>query len=156
LSDIKDIWPLAHNILRSARQMINEALKPLNLSSSEGNILLHLLTQDRILGQEDIVEQLDISKPAVSHALDSLEVKGYIVRKIDPADKRAKQVTLTDKAVQISASIEKVYSEIFAIASQGVTDDEIDNFIELFSRVSESFTRARINRKGNRRLRNDR
>jgi MarR family transcriptional regulator, transcriptional regulator for hemolysin len=155
MPDINDIWPLAHNILRSARQMINEELRPLNLSSSEGNILLHLLTRNQILGQEDLVEQLDISKPAVSRALESLELKGYIVRQVDPADKRAKQVLLTNKAKDISARIEVIYNRIFSIAAKGVTEEEIQNFIELFSRVSESFSRARADKKVKRRHRND-
>lgn len=154
MPDIKDIWPLAHNILRSARLMVNEELKPLNLSSSEGNILLHLLTQDQVLGQEEIVEQLDISKPAVSRAIESLERKGFIVREVDPADKRARRVLLTDKAMEIGARVERIYSDIFSIASQGVTEEEIKDFIELFARVSDSFSQARV-RKGDRRLIDD-
>jgi MarR family transcriptional regulator, transcriptional regulator for hemolysin len=154
MPDIKDIWPLAHNILRSARQLINDELKPLNLSSSEGNILLHLLTQDQVLGQDEIVEQLDISKPAVSRALESLVRKGYIVREVNPADKRARRVLLTGKAMDIGARVEKVYGDIFSIAAQGITVDEIDKFIELFTRVSESFSQARAEKKGSRRHRN--
>jgi MarR family transcriptional regulator, transcriptional regulator for hemolysin len=148
MPDIQDIWPLAHNILRSARLMINDELKPLDLSSSEGNILLHLLTQDQVLGQEEIVEQLDISKPAVSRALETLELKGYIVREVNPADKRARRVLLTGRAMEISSRIERIYSEIFSIAAQGLTEDEIRDFIERFSRVSESFSRARAAKKG--------
>ena len=151
MPDIKDIWPLAHNILRSSRQMINNELKPLDLSSSEGNILLHLLTQGQVLGQEDIVEQLDISKPAVSRSLESLERKGYLVREVDPADKRARRVLLTEKAMEIGTRIETIYSEVFSIAVQGVTEDEINDFFELFARVSESFSKARAVNKGKRR-----
>jgi MarR family transcriptional regulator, transcriptional regulator for hemolysin len=148
--DIKDIWPLAHNILRSARQMINDELKPLNLSSSEGNILLHLLTQDQVLGQDEIVEQLDISKPAVSRAIESLVMKGYIVREVNPADKRARRVLLTGKAMEIGARVEKIYDEIFSIAAQGIPEEDIDKFIELFTQISESFSRARTEKKGRR------
>jgi DNA-binding MarR family transcriptional regulator len=151
MPDIRDIWPLANNILRSARQMVNEELKPLNLSSSEGNILLHLLTQDQVLGQEELVEQLDVSKPAVSRALESLESKGYIVREVDPADKRARRVLLTAKAMEIGLRVEAVYSEIFSIATQGVPQNEIEDFIKLFARVSESFSRARLEKRKNRR-----
>jgi MarR family transcriptional regulator, transcriptional regulator for hemolysin len=151
MPDIRDIWPLANNILRSARQMVNEELKPLNLSSSEGNILLHLLTQDQVLGQEELVEQLDVSKPAVSRALESLENKGYIVREVDPTDKRARRVLLTAKAMEIGLRVEAVYSEIFSIATQGVPQNEIEDFIQLFARVSESFSRARSEKRKMRR-----
>ena len=89
MAEIRDIWLHAHNMIRSARQIVNENLRPLNLSSAEGNILLHLLTQCQEMRQEALVEQLDISKPAVSRALDSLERKGFVTRQPDPDDRRA-------------------------------------------------------------------
>lgn len=123
--------------------MVNERLKPLGLSSAEGNILLHLYTQDQPFPQEEIVAQLDISKPAVSRALKSLENKGYVRRQKDQTDKRAIQVRLTSQAQEIEPEIVKVYNQVFAISSQGVSAEEIQDFIELFARVSENFTRFR-------------
>ena len=78
MSQIKDIWLYTHHMLRSSRQIINDNLRPLNLTSAEGNILIHLLTLGEEMGQEQLVEQLDISKPAVSRALNSLQKKGYV------------------------------------------------------------------------------
>lgn len=147
MSGIKDIWLFANNIIRSSRQFINEELKPLNLSSAEGNILLHLLTQDERFRQDEIVELLDISKPAVSRALESLELKGYVYRKKDPLDRRASRVILTEKARSISPQIEQVYNEVFSIAAQGISEEEIRDFIKLFGRVSDNFSASRANRR---------
>jgi DNA-binding MarR family transcriptional regulator len=144
---IRDIWFYANNILRSARQMVNEELKPMNLSSAEGNILIQLITQEPVIRQDVIVELLDISKPAVSRALESLENKGYITRERDPFDKRVKWVMLTEKAHEISPRVEIVYSEVFSTAAQVATEQEIEFFIELFRRVSDSFSEARAKRK---------
>jgi predicted transcriptional regulator len=52
--------------LRSARQIINAELEPLNLSGAEGNMLFLLLTGSNNLQQEQLAEQLDIGKAAVS------------------------------------------------------------------------------------------
>lgn len=141
MTEIRDIWLHANNMLRSARQIINENLRPLNLSSAEGNILLHLLTQGLEMGQEQLVEQLDISKPAVSRALDSLETKGYVTRQRDPVDKRAYKVRLTDKALENGPAIEQVYNHVYTLAMQGISQDEFDYFIGLFNRISENFAR---------------
>ena len=126
MSEIRDIWLHAHNMIRSARQIINQELRPLNLSSAEGNILLHLLTQGKEMGQEQLVEQLDISKPAVSRALDSLETKGYVTRQRDPDDKRAHRIRLTDKAREIGPAVEQAYNHVFSVAMQGISQDEFD------------------------------
>ena len=143
MAGIRDIWLFANNIIRSSRQMINEGLKPLNLSSAEGNIIIHLLTQEQQFRQEDIVEQLDISRPAVSRALESLEGKGFVVREKAPSDKRVSRVKLTAKAMEIAPQIEKVYNDVFTAAAQGINETEINDFINLFRRVSESFSAAR-------------
>ena len=140
MSEIRDIWLHAHNMIRSARQIINENLQPLNLSSAEGNILLHLFTQGQDMGQEQLVEQLDVSKPAVSRLLDSLETKGYVIRQPDPADKRAHRVRLTDKALEIGPAVEQSYNHVYTLAMQGISQDEFEYFVKLFSRMSENFT----------------
>jgi DNA-binding MarR family transcriptional regulator len=147
VSDIRDLWLFAHNIIRSSRQMVNEGLKPLGLSSAEGNILLHLLTKNHEFQQEEIVEQLDISKPAVSRALKSLQEKGYVVREKDPSDRRASRVLLTRKALEIAPEIEQVYNQVYAIATQGVSAQEIADFIALFGRVSASFSMAQAKKR---------
>jgi len=146
--DIKDIWNYANNIIRTSRKLVNEGLRSLDLSSSEGNILLHLFTQDYELRQEDIVEDLDLSKPAVSRALKSLEKKGYVRKNKDSSDRRASRILLTDKSREIRTKVELIYNEVYSIAAQGVSGEEITFFINLFSRVSDNFSRATLQQKG--------
>jgi MarR family transcriptional regulator, transcriptional regulator for hemolysin len=146
MAEIRYVWLHANNIIRSARLIINQNLRPLNLSSAEGNILLHLLTQGQEMGQEQLVEQLDVSKPAVSRALDSLEAKGYVTREQDPEDRRAHRVRLTDKARAIGPEVEQVYNHVYTLALQGVSQEEFDLFIKLFARVSQNFAREQAKR----------
>lgn len=139
---IESVWIYANNIIRSARQMVNAQLKSLNLSSAEGNVLLHLLNQGEVLRQEDIVEQLEISKPAVSKALDSLEQMGYVTRAKDDLDRRARRVRITEKAKAIGPRLKESYDRVFTLATQGLSEEEIRGFIELFGRVSDNFTKS--------------
>lgn len=148
MSEIREIWLHAHNMLRTARQIINENLHPLNLSSAEGNILLHLWTQGQEMGQEQLVEQLDVSKPAVSRALNSLEKKGYVTRQPDPDDKRAHRVLLTEKALEVGPTIEQIYNHIYTLAMQGISQEEFDYFVKLFGRISENFAHEQAKREG--------
>lgn len=140
MGDIRDIWLHAHHMIRSARQIINENLRPLNLSSAEGNILLHLLTQGKEMSQEELVEQLDISKPAVSRALDSLQVKGFITRQPNALDRRAHRVCLTDQARQIGPQVVQAYNQLYTRAMQGISEQELNDFIGFFGRISQNFS----------------
>lgn len=142
MGDIRDIWLHAHHMLRSARQILNERLGPLNLSSAEGNVLLHLLTQGEEMGQEALVAQLDVSKPAISRTLTSLEAKGFVTRRQDPEDGRAYRVRLTAAARAIGPAVEEVYNQLYVLAVQGISQAELDEFVRLFGRMAENFSRA--------------
>ena len=147
MTEFRDIWLHAHNMIRSARQIINENLRPLNLSSAEGNILLHMLAQGNEIAQEQLVEQLDVSKPAVSRTLDSLEAKGFVTRQQDPGDRRLHRVRLTERTLEIGPAVEQVYHQLYVLAVQGISGEELDEFLRLFSRMSENFTRAQERKK---------
>ncbi len=148
MSSIVDVWVYANNIIHSARQLVNDGLRPLGLTSAEGNILLHLLTlQPTALRQEDIVAELEISKPAVSRALASLEEKSYVRRTKDIEDKRVSLVRLTAKGLQAGPAVRKVYNEVFAIAAQGVGQAEIEEAVKFFKLISENYSRARGEKK---------
>lgn len=142
MAEIQDIWLHAHKMIRSARQIINEGLRPLNLGSAEGNILLHLLMHSQEMSQEQLAEELDISKPAVSRALDSLETKSFVTRQQDPDDRRVHRVRLTDQAREIGPAVMQAYNQLYVLAVQGVSHEELDYFIKLFGRMSENFIRA--------------
>ena len=141
MPEIRDIWLHAHNMIRSARQIINEDLRPLGLSSAEGSILLHLFTHGQEMRQEQLVEQLDVSKPAVSRTLSSLETKGYVTRQRDPNDRRAHRIRLTDRALEIGPTVEQVYNRLYTLATQGISREELDYFGDLFGRMSENLAR---------------
>lgn len=147
MAEIRDIWLHAHQMIRSARQIVNEDLQPLNLGSAEGNILLHLLMQDEELGQEQLAGQLDISKPAVSRALDSLEAKGFVTRQPDPNDRRVRRLHLTDTARQIGPAVEQAYNQLYALAVRDISQEELVTFVNLFGRISENFMRAHTMKK---------
>ena len=148
MSDFKDIWSLANSVIRTSRQLINQGLSPLGLSSAEGNIVFHMLNSQGPFRQDDLVAQLDISKPAVSRALDALERKGFVARVKDPADKRANRVTLTESAMAAGPAIEGVYNGVFAQASTAVTPAEAAWFIEVFRRVSTALSVAGTEQEG--------
>jgi len=93
--------------------------------------------------KQDIVEQLEVSKPAVSRALESLETKGYIARYKDASDRRASRVLLTPRAHKIRQEVESVYNQVCQVAAQGVSLEEARFFIDLLSRICENFSRAR-------------
>jgi MarR family transcriptional regulator, transcriptional regulator for hemolysin len=141
VAEIRDIWLQANHMLHVARQIINRDLRSLNLTGAEGNILLHLFTQGEDMRQEQLVEELEISKPAVSRGLDSLAAKGFITRQTDPDDRRAHRVLLTDTARAVGPAIERIYDQVYTRAVRGIRPEELDYLVALIARLSHNFER---------------
>lgn len=141
MSSIKDIGFYAQKIMQSARQIINCGLKPYNLISTEGNVLLHIfMTEEKEINQELLVEQLGIDKAAVSRTVNSLNEKGYLIREKRADDKRAYQLKLTEKALDTAPKIETIYNCVYNQAQLNIGEGEFEFLIGLLSRISQNFS----------------
>lgn len=124
-------------ILRSARQIVNTELEPLDLTGAEGDILFHLLSESDEISQETLADRLDIGKAAISRTVGSLENKGYIHRRRLPEDSRAYRVKLTQKARKIRDKIDQAYKNVYEIALTGIDKSEfarLDRFLGVVHR----------------------
>jgi DNA-binding MarR family transcriptional regulator len=135
---IRDIWLSMKSILRSARQIVNSELEPLNLTSAEGDVLFHLLAENDGLSQEKLAARLDIGKAAISRTVHSLADKGYVKREPQPGDARAYRVTLTEMAIDASARIEFAYNAVYEIVKRGIDDSEFQRLAVLLEKVAEN------------------
>lgn len=87
---------LVHDVARLMRTMYDRRMAPLGLTRSQWWVLNHLYFNEGI-SQTEFASLLDIEKATVGRLLDRLEAKGWVARKSDPQDKRAKRVYLTKK-----------------------------------------------------------
>ncbi len=71
-----------------------------SLSLSHVNVLMRLYHQGRC-SRSDLSDELGITLPAASQAIDRLVNMGFIGRSEDPDDRRSKQLVLTDKGRQL-------------------------------------------------------
>jgi len=138
-SSTRDIWMQANSMIRWAKAVVNSALSPLNLSSAQGNILFHLILRSREMSQEELAQELDIGKAAISRVIDSLEGRGLVARRLHPLDKRARLVGLTEEGMAIAPEIERAYNAVFQIAEAGIEPRERDLLAELLSQIATNF-----------------
>ena len=88
--------------MRDFRKFMDET----GLSFSQINILMRLIHAGST-GVSEIGEQLGVSNAAASQAVDRLVILDLIKRTEDPADRRAKQLALTQKGrILIESGIE--------------------------------------------------
>lgn len=60
----------------------------------------------------DLARELDVSRQAVHKLLDGLEHEGLIDRRVDQRDRRAQQVTLTDRGRALADEASRILPEL--------------------------------------------
>lgn len=135
---IQAMWSLANNILRDSRALLTFQLTELDLTPSEASIILHLHIHGTAPIQDHLAEELEVSKPAISKAIDALEAKGYVMRQQDPANRRIRSIVLTPKAETIAERVKAIYSQLYAAAAHGLSEEEVLVLTKLAQRVAEN------------------
>ena len=71
-----------------------------------------LAARDGGLRGADVAVLLGVSKQAASKLIDGMQDAGYVVRRADPGDERAKRVLLTDRGRALLTAVEQIYAEL--------------------------------------------
>jgi DNA-binding MarR family transcriptional regulator len=106
---------LIHDVSRLRRVVVDRALKPLGITRSQWWVLAFLSRRDGMT-QTALAADLDLTKVAIGGLLDRMEVAGFVERRADQSDGRARRVYLTRAGAKtvnaIRESVETVELEI--------------------------------------------
>ncbi|MFN3727652.1 MAG: MarR family winged helix-turn-helix transcriptional regulator [Allosphingosinicella sp.] len=75
--------------------------------------------------QTELAGVLDIGKVALGGLIDRLENNGYVVRKPDPVDRRAKRIELTASGAELLAAIQDEASHLNREMMKGISAQEV-------------------------------
>ncbi len=115
---------LIHEIGLLASKLFNRQIKEVGLTRSQWHLLYLLYEQDGQT-QTELADHLTMAKPPLGKIVDRLEEDGWVVRKDDPQDRRAKRVFLTDKVNPLITPLEKIVDGIGDTTTRGLTETEI-------------------------------
>jgi MarR family transcriptional regulator, transcriptional regulator for hemolysin len=117
---------LVHDVSRLRRTVFDKALKPLGITRSQWWVLAHLSRgKEHAMMQTELANVLDIGKVALGGLLDRLEANGYIERRADPVDRRAKRVAITDAGERLLESMQEHANTLNQEMLRGIKDSEI-------------------------------
>jgi MarR family transcriptional regulator, lower aerobic nicotinate degradation pathway regulator len=118
-----------------AARTANEALRPLGIETRHLGVLL-VLDREGPRSQTRIGDELGADKSAMGRTVDDLERLGIAVRRADPADRRARQVSLTPHGEAVVAAAKKVAAETAAGIFRGLGTEDQRTLRELLTRVA--------------------
>lgn len=112
---------LIHDVSRLRRVVVDRSLKPLGITRSQWWVLAFLSRRDG-MKQTALADDLDLTRVAIGGLLDRMESGGFVERRADASDGRARRVFLTKAGAKlvttIRKSVERVELEILARISE--------------------------------------
>jgi MarR family transcriptional regulator for hemolysin len=97
---------------RKWRSKLDQRLRPLGLSQAQWVALIHLSRGGEPMVQKELAERIGIEGPTLVRLLDRMARDGWIVRRDSDADRRAKTVHLTDRAVTVIDEIQTIAGQL--------------------------------------------
>ena len=117
---------LIHDVSRLRRTVFDKAMKPLGITRSQWWVLTNLSrNSSHEMMQTELANVLDIGKVALGGLLDRLEASGYIERRADPVDRRAKRIVMTRKGEKALVGMQSEAVKLNREMLRGVTAEEI-------------------------------
>lgn len=130
---------LVHDASRLRRTVIDKVMRPMGITRSQWWVLTNL-TRDscHAMAQTELANVLDIGKVGLGGLIDRLEESGYIERKADPEDRRAKHIVMTAEGEK---ALSKIQSEAVSINRRMldcVTSEEIEFAQDVLARIKRN------------------
>jgi MarR family transcriptional regulator for hemolysin len=126
---------LVHDVARLFGRRFNQsALLFLGLTRAQCKVLGYLARNEGI-NQAGLADLLEIKPMTLVRQIDRMEEDGWIERRPDPGDRRARRLVLTEKARPILARILELSTEVRNVAFAGVSEAEGRQLIDLLGRV---------------------
>lgn len=125
------------------KELWDRKLLQYNLTSSQMDILIYLkFHKSQEIHQREIEQWFQLKNPTVTGLLNRLEEKGFIIRKMNPADKRYRVIELTDKAEQLLADLGEKGMEMDEKIYHCLSQEEQDVLTELLNRILISLSKS--------------
>ena len=125
-----------------AKKQYSRVLEPVSrkwaLTQNELAVLLFLQNNPRLDRAADIVACRGMAKSHVSLSVASLEDRGFLLRRFEPADRRTSHLELTDQGRAIAKEGQRRQRLFFEELYAGITAEEFELLRSLTEKIMEN------------------
>jgi DNA-binding MarR family transcriptional regulator len=130
---------LLYDAARLYRRDFERRAKQLGLTRAQWSVLAHLARNEGT-NQSAAADVLEIEPITLVRLLDRLEAAGWVERRADPTDRRARLLYLTDKAHPILDQMYGLAMETRDLALTGIAAGDRDTMIEMLIKIRQNLT----------------
>ena len=129
-------------LARQWRRQLDAELAAAGLTDASWAPLMHLSAGGDDISQSELAERVGLDGSSLVRLLDLLEERAMIERRVDPSDRRARRIVLTQTGLAEVARIRERLHDIECRMLADLSDAEVTQMIDGFVRV-ETRIRAR-------------
>lgn len=138
---------LVNHLARLLAQALRERIEPHGVTPGQFAPLLALYESDG-LTQAELCARVQIEQPTMANTLARMQRDGLITRLPDPVDQRRALVRLTEHARGLEPDLAAAARTVNALATRGLTDDQITAFQGALGVCIANLEAARVGRDG--------
>ena len=125
------------DVSRLYTRRFEERAQELQLTLAQCKALLYLARNEGV-SQKRLAELIEIDPMSLVRILDRMEADGWVQRRCDPEDRRARGLAVTEKAKPIVERIWSLVGETRAEALEGLSAQERTGLVDLLERVHQN------------------
>ena len=125
---------LLYDAARLLRRDFDRRARSLGLTRAQWSVLAHLKRNEGSK-QAAVADTLELEPITLVRLLDRLEAAGWVERRADPTDRRARQLFLTEKARPVLDQLMALAAETRAVALAGFSEPEREILIDALIKV---------------------
>jgi MarR family transcriptional regulator, transcriptional regulator for hemolysin len=123
---------LISDTARLMRRRFDQRARHLGLTRAQWQVLAHLQRNEGI-NQIGLADLLDIEAITLCRTIDRMEEGGWVERRADPNDRRARLLFLTERTRPFIADMRVIAEEIYAEALSGLPADTRQTLTEILT-----------------------
>jgi len=130
---------------RQWRRAVDRRLQQFGLTEATWLPLVHIARAQGPMRQKDLAASLVLDSSSVVRLLDALETQGLIERREENADRRAKTIALTPRALSIIDQVESASRDVRNATLNGVSNEDIASATRVLEHVRRNLAQTQEN-----------
>jgi MarR family transcriptional regulator for hemolysin len=137
--DNNSLGALLHDVAHLLRTTIDQRVEPYNLTRAKWQAL-GVLDRKEGVTQSELAKELELGAATVGRLVERLEARGFIERRPDPIDARAKRLFIRDAARPELDELEEVATNVRKSALRGINNKEQAELVRLLKKMKRNLS----------------
>ncbi len=124
-----------NNLIKREAEKSSARAQLESLTGLHGWVIGHVARQNGPVLQRDLEKRFSVRRSTMSNILALMEKNGLITRTPSKQDARAKQITLTPRAVAIDRIVRQDLDRLDALLTAGISEEELSAFFGTLDKI---------------------